>query len=107
MTLTKTGHAEIIEEHKVFLIQLKTKFIKECEQITNEAKQKLSLISESDLTSRQKVFSDQQTALNNLLAQLTGEISRADRKLLKNLEKVAREEETIRLQQMAQLIHNL
>lgn len=107
MVPTKTTPTQIISEHKVYLTRLKSTFIQECEQITNEAKQKLTFISESDLTSRQKIFADQQMALNNLLAQLTGEISKANRTLLKTLEKTAREEETTKLHQMDQLIHNL
>lgn len=107
MNTRQARNQKIIEDHKLFLAQLKEKFIQDCDRITEQAKKKLALTPEEDLKIRQRIFTDQQLALSGVLAQLTGEINRADQKLLKSLEEVDVEAESEKLTQMDQLINNL
>lgn len=97
--------SEIFAKHRQLVEEIKNTFVKKCDQITLEAKQKMATTCNAE--TKQQIFIDQQSSLKDTLGELSIALTRANEKLIKDLEDENRQKDLKKLNQLDQLINNL
>lgn len=90
-------YTQTINEQREYLAELQKAFNARCDEITAQAKQKLTELAEDSLEERKKVFEEQKKLLDEALNDLKNNINISGGKTRKRLEEIhaQREEKTL------------
>lgn len=81
-------YQELIESHKGYLGKLQAAFDQRCDAIGEETKAKLATLPEDDLETRKQILLEEQSRLNQTLAELKQVVSRSNAEVRKKLEEI-------------------
>lgn len=94
MPTTDELYTQTINEQRVHLAQLQEAFNKLCDEITSQAKQKLTTIPEDALEERKKIFEEQKNKLEEALNKLRRDIATSGNQTRRKLEELHTQRET-------------
>ncbi|MBI5422322.1 hypothetical protein HZA44_04280 [Candidatus Peregrinibacteria bacterium] len=78
----------LIESHKEYLGKLQSAFDQRCDAIGEETKATLATIPEDDQETRKKILLEEQSRLNQTLAELKQVVTRSNAEVRKKLEEI-------------------
>lgn len=107
MSALDDQYNKTVNDQRDYLLQLQQAFNQHCDGITAETQKKLTVIPESNLEERKRIFDDQKKQLDDTLAQLKKEIDASHAKVRKKLEDIHRQREEERITQLEQIMDQL